>query len=160
MVETILAQLKQNEVIEYAAKNNEATILFNEIRDDERTINRVAKHLEKQNILKKEQFQSVLDYIKDTKNCKSNFILNYFGENKIQDCGICSNCISPQSDKLADVQLVRTILELLQKSDFNSRELQYFTKKPSQDIIFAIQHLLENNLIAINQKNQYTIKIL
>lgn len=160
LVETILAQLKQNEVIEYAAKNNDATILFNEIRDDERTINRVAKHLEKQNILKKEQFQSVLDYIKDTKNCKSNFILNYFGENKIQDCGICSSCISPQSDKLTDVQLVRTILELLQKSDFNSRELQYFTKKPSQDIIFAIQHLLENNLIAINQKNQYTTKIL
>lgn len=157
-VEAVLEQLKQKEMIEYSSKNNDATILFNEIRDDERTINRVSKHLENQNNLKKEQFHAVLEYINNTNSCKSNLILEYFGEEKLQNCGICSNCITSKAENFETDKLAVAILEMLQKSNFNSREIQYFTKKPSQEVIFAIQHLLENNLITINQKNQYTIK--
>ena len=43
------AAAKGLEIIDYHKKNNDATIIFNEVREDERTINRVSKYLETQN---------------------------------------------------------------------------------------------------------------
>jgi ATP-dependent DNA helicase RecQ len=48
------------------------------------------KYLENQNQLKKkEQLKSVLNLHRE-KVCKSNLILNYFGEETTEACGICS----------------------------------------------------------------------
>jgi ATP-dependent DNA helicase RecQ len=66
--------------VTYEVKNNDATLVFNEIREDEKTINRVAKYLENQNKLKIEQLQSVLHYAEDKTTCKSRLILLYFGK--------------------------------------------------------------------------------
>lgn len=156
-VNTVLQKLKQKEIINFHALNNDATLIFNEIREDERTINRISKFLENQNQLKKSQLRSVLDYVSDQKHCKSRIILNYFGENEVSDCGICSNCIKKQ--KPVDTKnLPDKILSLLKIQDFDSRELEKLTKFPSADVIFAIQFLMENELISINPNNQYTIK--
>jgi ATP-dependent DNA helicase RecQ len=81
-------------IVTYEVKNNDATLVFNEIREDEKTINRVAKYLENQNKLKIEQLQSVLHYAEDKTTCKSRLILLYFGETDTKDCGICSYCLS------------------------------------------------------------------
>src|SRR5699024_3999874 len=90
----VLHKLKDKEIIEYHSKNNDATLIFNEIREDERTISKVSKYLVRQNELKKEQLQSVLNYVKEKNSCKTNMILNYFGEKTTSDCGICSYCIT------------------------------------------------------------------
>lgn len=49
----VLLKLQERQIIEYHAKNNDSTVAFNEIREDDRTINRVSKYLEEQNSLKK-----------------------------------------------------------------------------------------------------------
>ena len=74
----VLNKLKDKEIVSYHSKNNDATLTFNEVREDERTINRVAKYLEKQNNQKKEKLKAVLDYIKDEQVCKSKLILDDF----------------------------------------------------------------------------------
>ena len=53
-VQAVLEKLYQKGIIEYRSKNNDTTLIFNEIREDDRTINRVSKYLENQNQLKKE----------------------------------------------------------------------------------------------------------
>ncbi|MEY3499476.1 MAG: hypothetical protein RL308_1145, partial [Bacteroidota bacterium] len=92
-VNVLLHQLKEKGVIDYQAKSNDTRLVFNVIREDERTINTVSKYLEIQNNLKTEQLQSVLSFVNDTENCKSKLILNYFGEKSEENCGICSYCI-------------------------------------------------------------------
>ncbi|GEP52096.1 ATP-dependent DNA helicase RecQ2 [Flavobacterium noncentrifugens] len=157
-VHAVLQKLKEKEIIDYHAKNNDATLIFNEVREDERTINRVSKFLENQNQLKKSQLRSVLDYVNDGKNCKSRTILGYFGETDTTDCGICSNCIKKQTTPIDNNTLSEKILSLLKMQDFDSRELEKLTKFQSADVIFAIQHLLENDRISINPNNQYTLR--
>ena len=156
-INALLRKLKEKEIVEYQTKNNDATLIFNEIRDDERTINRVAKYLENQNNLKKEQFKSVLHYVKEKKACKSRLILSYFGENTIADCGSCSYCITKKVKKEEDNGLSYEILTLLKSEDLNSREIQFKTKKTTDEIIFALQQLLEANKIAIKSNNKYTL---
>jgi len=157
-VQAVLHKLKEKEIIDYHALNNDATLIFNEVREDERTINRVSKFLENQNQLKKSQLRSVLDYVADEKICKSRLILDYFGETETSDCGICSNCIKKQNAPVDAVGLTEKILALLKIQDFDSRDLEKLTKFGSADVIFAIQNLLENERISINPNNQYTLR--
>jgi ATP-dependent DNA helicase RecQ len=158
LILSILEKLKTLDIIEYHKKNNDATIIFNEIREDERTINRVSKYLETQNKQKIAQFESVLNYINEKNLCKSKLILNYFGEKTETDCGICSYCITKRT-KQSDTSLIsEKIIELLKIQDLNSREIQKLTKNTEDDIIFALQNLLENNKITVNPNNKYSLK--
>ena len=155
---TVLKKLQEKGVIDYFAKNFDATLIFNEVREDERTINRISKDLTRQNELKNEQIKSVLHYVNDKTICKNKLILAYFGELKKENCGICSICISKSKPKSDVVILAKEIIDLLSKSDMNSREIESITKKSTQEVISALQQLLENNLISIKSNNQYQIK--
>jgi len=157
-VQNVLEKLKEKNIIDYHSKNNDTTLIFNEIREDERTINRIAKYLENQNQLKKEQFEAVLNYIRKDKVCKSKLILDYFGEKKETNCGICSYCITQKKKKENKVSLSDEILSLLKTADLNSREIQIKLNNPSDDVIFALQELLENESILIKPNNKYSLK--
>ncbi|UPZ15883.1 RecQ family ATP-dependent DNA helicase [Flavobacterium humidisoli] len=157
-VVAVLEKLKEKEIIEYKSKNNDATILFNEVREDDLTINRVSKYLEKQNEVKKEQLLSVLHYIKDTKTCKNRLVLDYFGEETNENCGICSYCIT-QKGKITEADSIADkILSLLKTASLTSREIENQIKMDTKDILSVLQELLENNHIIIQANNKYTLK--
>ncbi|WKL45809.1 ATP-dependent DNA helicase RecQ [Flavobacterium pectinovorum] len=154
----VLEKLREKEIIEYKSKNNDATILFNEVREDDLTINRVSKYLEKQNQLKREQLLSVLHYIKENKTCKNRLILDYFGEETKENCGVCSYCIT-QKGKITEADSIADkILYLLKSAALTSREIQTQIKMDANDIILVLQELLENNHITIQPNNKYTLK--
>ena len=154
----VLHKLKDKEIIEYHSKNNDATLIFNEIREDERTISKVSKYLARQNDLKKEQLQSVLNYVREKNICKSKMILDYFGEKATVNCGICSYCITQTKPKKDYNALSKKIITLLKEEDLNSREIQDRTKNSADDVIFVLQQLLEDDLLIIQKNNKYTLK--
>lgn len=156
-VHKVLEKLKDKEIIEYNSKNNDSFILFNEVREDDLTINRVSKYLEKQNNLKKDQLQSVLDYVNEKKTCKSKLILDYFGEKTTTDCGICSYCITKKVKK-PNNSITQTILDLLKSEDLSSRDIQTRTNISADDVVHTLQELLEDNRIIIKSNNKYTLK--
>ena len=152
-VEKVIDQLAESQCIILHAKNNDSSITFNEVREDDLTINRVAKFLAHQNQLKQDQFQSVIDYISNEDSCKNKLLLAYFDEITKEDCGICSYCFSKK--KSNPKENTELILQLLQKSNLSSREIENQLHISSEATIFAIQLLLENNRIKINSNNQY-----
>jgi ATP-dependent DNA helicase RecQ len=154
----ILHKLNEKGIIELHSKSNDASITFNEVREDERTISRVAKYLEAQNQLKTSQLKSVLQYIKEDTKCKSRLLLEYFGEAVTDDCGICSYCISKDKVKTDFVVLAEKIIGLLKIQELNSRDIQKLSKYPKDDVIFVLQNLLENNTIIVQANNLYSIK--
>lgn len=156
-VEYILQKLNQQNIISYQAKNNDATIIFNEIREDELTINRVAKYLTQQNQNKKNQLDAVIQYVTNRNQCKNQLILTYFGEKEDNSCGICSFCITKSNFNQTANSLLSTILSLLKEKNLNSREIEKITQEKSEAIIFALQYLLENNTIQILPNNKYTL---
>ena len=157
-VSEILQKLKDKEIIDYKAKTNDVTIIFNEIRDDDRTINRVAKFLENQNNLKKNNLESMLAYVNEKEKCKSKQILEYFGEKTTSDCGICSFCISKNNIKNEPDLLEKKIKKLLKIQEMSSRELEKLTKNKTSEIVLAIKSLLEKNQISVIHNNKYKLK--
>ena len=84
--------------------------------------------------------------------------MRYFGETIKDDCGICSYCISKNKKKQNPESISEKIVELLKMQDFNSRDIQKLTKFPKDDVIFALQNLLENDMISIKSNNLYSLK--
>lgn len=154
----VLHKLEEKNCIELFATNNDATILFNEVREDEKNINRISKILDIQNNLKKEQFQAVLNYINETKICKSKLLLNYFGEQINENCGICSYCIATQNAKKQTELAKKNIVDLLQNEDLNSRQIEQKTQFSKDVILDALKYLLDNDTIYIKPNNDYTLK--
>ena len=152
-VEKVIDQLAESQCIVLHAKNNDSSITFNEVREDDLTINRVAKYLVHQNELKQNQFQSVIDYILNENDCKNKLLLAYFEEQITEDCGICSYCFSKK--KSNPKENTDLILQLLQKNNLTSREIENRLQISPEASIFALQLLLEHNKIAINSYNQY-----
>jgi len=157
-VSQLLEKLKLKEIISYQTRNNDATIVFNEIREDEKTINRVAKYLENQNVLKISQLQSVIHYANEKNICKSRLILAYFGEENSPDCGICSYCITKKNKKKeSESSINEKIIGFLKMQDLNSRDIVKLSQYESDDVIFALQFLLEEETILLKPNNQYTL---
>ena len=155
----VLHKLNEKDIIELHAKNNDATITLNEVREDERTISRVVKYLEAQNDLKTKQLQSVLNYIKEDTTCKNKLLLDYFGEIIEEECGVCTYCISKNKSKPNTSTLTEKIIGLLKIQELNSRDIQKLTKYPKDDVIFALQNLLESESIVVKPNNNYSIKL-
>jgi ATP-dependent DNA helicase RecQ len=156
-IEEILEKLKEKGIVEFIAKNNDATITFNEVREDDRTINRVVKYLEAQNNLKKEQLKQVVNYVTNTETCKSRLILAYFGEKNTSECGICSYCIAKKNKSSDTKPLVILIIELLSEKAQTSRELLKTLHCNEELLIFALQELLDDKKIKIAANNKYTL---
>ena len=157
-VQGVLKKLNEKEIVVYHSKNNDISIVFNEIREDERTINRVVKHLEQQNQLKKNRLAAVIHYANTKNKCKNQLLLGYFGEITTVECGTCSYCLSKNHSQQKNDELAKTILLLLQKEDLNSREIEKRTQKSADAIIFALQLLLEQSKVTILPNNKYSVQ--
>lgn len=153
----VLEKLAEKEIIHLQSVGHDARITFLEVREDERTINRVAKFLEKQNQIKTEQFESILRYVTTQDQCKSSLLLAYFGETTKTDCGICSYCIG-KSRLQHSFPVKEAIKAELEKGPKNSRTLEEKLNYPKEEIIFALREMLDNDYIRLDLNNTYTLK--
>ncbi len=156
-VVTILKRMQQKEACTLITQSNDSTLTFNEVREDDLTINRIAKFLQQQNELKATQFEAVVAFISDKNSCKSKLLLEYFGEHNTKECGNCSVCIQKKKTAKSPIEIAENIIGLLQKSALTSREIENMLDLTSEETIFALRMLLENNKITINNQNQYSI---
>ncbi|MDT0559412.1 ATP-dependent DNA helicase RecQ [Ichthyenterobacterium sp. W332] len=153
----ILKQLEEDNIITLITSNTDAEITFLVPREDDKTINVISKTITEQNNIKKEQVQSVIEYIKNETRCKSLQLLDYFGETLVTPCGKCSVCkldVSAESNS----NITNVILISLKNNELSSRELILQLNYSNQDIINGIKELLEEDKITITPHNTYRIK--
>jgi ATP-dependent DNA helicase RecQ len=157
-VTDVLKKLSRLEIIFLQASGTDSLLTFNEIREDEHTINRVSGFLKSQNELKTSKLEATIHYATDKNTCKSKLILDYFGESKEGDCGVCSRCNLKKAKGAHLHQVSKEIYEMLRLSDLSSREIEVKIRYSKEDIINALQYMLEQDKITINSSNKYTIK--
>jgi ATP-dependent DNA helicase RecQ len=128
-------------------------------REDDNAIHRISHYIKQQNNLKYQQVHAVIDYIENDSTCKSIQLLSYFGEKNLILCGICSVCITKnkKADKLEIHTLKSTILMLLEKNDFSSRDLIKQLDCTETELKQTLILLLEHGLISLTNKNTYKL---
>lgn len=146
-------KMHERGVIILKINNNDSNITFNEVREDELTINRVSKFLTTQNEQKVEKFEKMVEFINDNSICKNKLLLSYFNQDTASDCGICSTCRA--KNKSISTNITDQIFEVLQWNPHSSKEIEDKLSITREETIFALQQLLEKNKIAINSHNKY-----
>lgn len=156
----ILKEFEKDEVIKLNLLNTDATLTFIEPREDDRTINRIAKTVVLLNKLKIKQVQAVLGFIENNTVCRSIQLLQYFGDYSDVPCGICNVCSKQQAfPTKKEIKLIAgEILLLLEEFNLSSREICESLTFAESKVIFVLQSLLETKKITLAQNNKYSLK--
>lgn len=157
----ILQKFETDRIAELIIINTDSVLTFNERREDDRTINRISKTLQKQNENKIRQVKAVQHYINNDSVCKNIQLLHYFGDTSATACGICNVCLSSKKETYSKKEMTAIasdILLLIEENDaLTSREICEKLTFDSTQIIFIIQQLLDAKKLRINTKNQYLL---
>lgn len=159
-VVSALQKMEQDHVAEIQLFDTDAVITFLVPREDDKTINRMAIGVRELNDKKVKQVKAMLAYLENNFNCKSEQLLQYFGEEITERCGICSVC---QKDKKPSGKkelraIAEQILVLLKADELDSREISERLTFTETDIINVLKALLDAKKIGLNPRNQYFLK--
>ena len=153
----ILEKISQDGLIAYKAKNSDLEVSFLVPREDDLTINKFAAHLKEQNSLKTYHVNQMLAYIDNNRKCRSEQLLQYFGEKETKPCGLCDVCQRREYTQEVSNNIQKDILTILSGEPLSSRSIQTTLNIAPNTLLPVLQELLENGAIKLNSKNQYTL---
>jgi ATP-dependent DNA helicase RecQ len=153
-----LRQLEKDGIISLDLANTDTEITFIKPREDDVTINPLARSIRQQNEQKAKQVDAVIAYINNETLCRSRQLLHYFGEDSEEDCGICSVCLDRNSQSKHTTVAIRSdVLEALRTEALTSRELQQRLSCSDRELLQCLTELLELKKIKLTNRNTYQI---
>ena len=154
-VVNMLHHMDALKAIIYKAKTTKPQIIFNSPRIDTSSLYLSES---KYGVLKEHalhRMEAMLEYVRDTNECRSRLLLDYFGERDAQLCGICDHCIQ---DRRPNTTLRKQILDLLGKQPMRADELLErmpgINEASVQDIL---RLLVDERKVSINQSLQFFV---
>ncbi|RXG22432.1 RecQ family ATP-dependent DNA helicase [Leeuwenhoekiella aequorea] len=159
-IHTILLQLDKDDIAIYNHTNYDSAVTFLVQREDDLTINKIAKHIKAQNTRKINQVNSIKEYLKTATVCRSIQLLDYFEEKQVVPCGICDVCINrTRNTQKPNKKLIESkLLDLLKLKEHTSLSLsEALAPLPDSAIINALKNLLATQKIQITSSNTYKL---
>jgi ATP-dependent DNA helicase RecQ len=95
-----LAALHKADIIEYSPQKDSPQILFlrNRVRSEEISINITTYNYRKERF--EQRITKMVQYVKETSQCRSKIIGSYFSDPAVRPCGICDNCLLRKATSL------------------------------------------------------------
>jgi len=155
-----LTKLDKQGVVKFEAINADISVLFNEPREDDYTINRIAAYIRQQLDNKTIKAKKIWNYVVETDKCKSRLISAYFGEKTKENCGICSFCqaTKDQAHYSKNRLLIHeNIIELLSEKPLSSKKIAQHLEIHENIALRMLKNLLLENLVKVNDKNQFEL---
>lgn len=91
-VVTLLESLQKQEVATYLKSTDKPQLQFLQQRVDYKNLHIDSNFIREQKQIKEEQIKAIYHYL-DSKACRSEAILDYFGEKSEEPCGACDLCL-------------------------------------------------------------------
>ncbi len=156
-VEEGLHYLNSLEVISYLPQTTQPQLTYLTERLEDKNVVISAQHYHDRKEIAVKKMESVIYYATTKHKCRSEILLNYFGEKDTYRCGVCDVCLERNKLELSDVEFSAVsdqIKKQLKESPLPMTELVNQIKDVRDDkIIKVIQWLMENGKIKPNQEN-------
>ena len=172
-VHQALLRLDTDDIITYEHQSFDTSITFLVPREDEHTINVIARYVKAQAQKKQEQVAAMKAFVHQQQQCRTISILKYFGEDATTPCGRCDVCISELNDqpKRAVKSLEQLLLDIISEDQLSSKELIMSLTNLNKsaenrkamafresDILQTLKTLLAKEKITLTTSNRYKIK--
>ncbi len=152
-----LTKLKEYGILDYISQRESPYIVYTEERLDEKSLRISREHyFERKNVFLK-KLQSVISYVSLKNHCRSEILLNYFGEKNTSPCGNCDVCKEKDEQKLSTFEfetIVQQIQNILLKESQTIELLTNILDFPKPKILKVTQWLLETEKIIPIENNK------
>lgn len=159
-VTDMLHHMDALKIIHYKAKTTKPQIIFTAPRVNVESLTLTESNY---NILKQhatERLEAMLHYV-DSSLCRSSYLLQYFGEQSSQPCGICDRCIqshSTTSQPAVRDDLRTAILKHLQQQPLRVDELlEKISGVEESTLVDTLRTLVDERTVSINQSLQFFV---
>jgi ATP-dependent DNA helicase RecQ len=125
-VENLLLELSKKSIVHYSQRSAKPHILFLQNRVPENYLYFKDEIYKKRKDVARKRLDSVLNFVENTQTCRSQLLLEYFGEKKSTSCGNCDVC-----------------------RKINSLMMKYREREAIQNEIFKYKHLPHKEIIQI-----------
>ena len=155
-IHTALLMLAKDDIITYEHQSYDTAITFLVPREDDRTIHVIAGNIKIQANYKKQQIETIKNYVGNATVCRTIQLLTYFEEEMTTPCGKCDVCLAQNSNRKQKISVMQAILSSLSRKQQSSRQLCDLPY-PETEIITALQLLLDQKKITLTPINTYTL---
>jgi ATP-dependent DNA helicase RecQ len=107
------------------------------------------------------RMKAMVGYIENKTECRSRYLLQYFGETSSVDCGVCDVCIRKQQSPLTPkvfARIAEKILQLLEQPKMFVEIVQSFPEEEQAGVQEVIVFLQQEQTIIRNNKNEFRKK--
>ncbi len=155
----LLEKLQQLEILKYLPRTNAPKLIFTKNRAEASTIRISEEILEKRKQLKKQKMESIIAYSENITICRTQQLLDYFGEENNYKCGKCDVCVERNKLDISDLEFekIKKYLQniLSEKEMISSEIVNTITDVREEKIIKVLQWLIDNGQIKL-MENKYS----
>ncbi len=109
LIENTLKFLHKNQIITYFPRTSKPQIIFPNGRLATREVIIHKENYQHLKAMAKKRLDTVLEYINSTTKCRSELLLNYFGQEDTHRCGQCDVCLLRNKIELSQVEFDQVI---------------------------------------------------
>lgn len=126
---TVIARmnaLHAQEVIDYLAAKDAPQLTFTTPRQDAKRLKLDEARIEKRKEAQRRRVDAMIHYLTSTSECRSQMLLKYFGETKVERCGMCDVCLERHRLEMNDDEFemnVGTVSTVLKTQPFTIQQL-------------------------------------
>jgi len=126
-IHTALKQLQALDIIEYLPKKETPQIHFILNRAPAKYLNIQHEQYLERKKLHLSRVNQMIGYARENKQCRSQFIGHYFGDEQASTCGVCDYCLQQKNKNLSSAQF-NSIESMIRKSPDGSIEINELLK--------------------------------
>jgi ATP-dependent DNA helicase RecQ len=144
-VEELLLDLSQKNIIRFSKRSAKPHILFLQNRVPENYIYFKDEIYKKRKEVAQKRLNSVLHFVENTKTCRSQLLLAYFGEIKSEPCGNCDACRQAHSLKMKHKEKKEIEKEIIKNIHLSHKEIIEIVSQqfPEKKVIEVLRHYLD-----------------
>jgi ATP-dependent DNA helicase RecQ len=149
-VQTQLSYLQQEGIVDYSPRTEIPQLTFLQARFDANKLPLQVKRLADRKKLKQQKLASVEGYLENDKLCRTLSLLQYFGEDKVEICGVCDICLEQKRANSSSPIKVEITILLKEANEMDYKKLtEAIPAYAKEKIIAAIREMDEAGQLQI-----------
>jgi ATP-dependent DNA helicase RecQ len=144
-VENLLLELSKKEILYYSKRSNKPHIVFLQNRVPENYLYFKDEIYKKRKDVAQKRLDSVLYFVENTKTCRSQLLLAYFGETKSEPCAHCDVCRQIHSLEIKRKEKEAILQEIIKHKNLSNKEVIQIVSEqfPEKKVIEVLREYLD-----------------
>lgn len=156
-----LCFLAQNGIVKYVPFKKTPLLIYTQPRVDSARIVLPKQVYEERRERYVRRIKAVLRYANETQLCRSQLLLDYFGETGSHRCGQCDTCIAQRANKLNAQRFAELEWHITAELEANPQSIQALVQKidgAENDVVQAVRHLLDQQKLEQNAQMKLSVR--